>query len=345
MSPIDFRVPRLTRATAAGLAVVVLLGVAAAVVAVRMNRGLPDDAAFEYDGTVVTKAELDRRVEVLGALYGIAEPTDEDEKDTFRRDVAKAVAVSMVLEDAARDQGIVISDKSARDTLAKMVEGQLGNDPQRAFTEMLARFGVTEDDVLEEVKRQQAIARLFQDRTADAVDDVTPTDVRAYYGQEPDRFATPERRRLRNIVVKTRREAAAVLAQVRRGNDFADLARATSLDDATRQQGGSMGTVGAGELEGAYADAAFAAGTGEAFGPVQTRFGWNVGQVVRIVPGRAVSFAEVEDRVTDELRSERALKAWRAWLASRIRDADVEYAASYHPAHPDEPPASTTELP
>jgi peptidyl-prolyl cis-trans isomerase C len=345
MSPIEFRVPRLTRATAVGLAVVVLLGVAAAVVAVRMNRGLPDDAAFEYDGTVVTKAELDRRVEVLGALYGIAEPTDEDEKDTFRRDVAKAVAVSMILEDAARDQGIVISDKSARDTLAKMVEGQLGNDPQRAFTEMLARFGVTEDDVLEEVKRQQAIARLFQDRTADAVDDVTPTDVRAYYGQDPDRFATPERRRLRNIVVKARREAVAVLARVRRGNDFAALARATSLDDATRQKGGSMGTVGAGELEGAYADAAFAAAAGEAFGPVQTRFGWNVGQVVRIVPGRAVSFAEVEDRVTDELRSERALKAWRAWLADRIHDADVEYAASYRPAHPDEPPASTTELP
>lgn len=344
MTP-KLQLPRLTRNGAIALVAVVLIGITGVVVGVVQSRGLPDDAAFEYDGAVVTEADLDDRVEVLGALYGIKEPAGEDARDTFRRDTAKAVAVSMILEDAAGDAGIVISDKSARDTLANMVEGQLGSDPQRAFTEMLARFGVTEDDVLEEVKRQQALARLFQERTADAVEDLTPTDVRAYYGQNPGRFATPERRRLRNIVVGTRREAAAVLAKVRRGTDFVELARLTSLDDATREQGGAMGTVGAAELEDAYADAAFAAGLGDAFGPVRTRYGWNVGQVVRILPGRDASFADVQDQVTDELRSERALKAWREWLADRIRDADVEYAAAYLPAHPDEPPASTTELP
>jgi parvulin-like peptidyl-prolyl isomerase len=344
MTP-KLRLPRLTRNSAIALVAVVLIGITAVVVGVLQSRGLPDDAAFEYDGEVITEADLEDRVEVLGALYGIKEPDAAEDKDTFRRDTAKAVAVSMILEDAAEDQGIVISDKSARDTLAKMVEGQLGADPQRAFTEMLARFGVTEDDVLEEVKRQQALARLFQERTADAVEDLASTDVRAYYGQNPGRFATPERRQLRNIVVGTRREAAAVLAKVRRGTEFVELARLTSLDDATREKGGAMGTVGAAELEESYAEAAFAAGEGQTFGPVQTRYGWNVGQVVKILPGADVTFAEVEDQVTDELRSEKALKAWRDWLADRIRDADVEYAAAYRPAHPDEPPASTTELP
>jgi parvulin-like peptidyl-prolyl isomerase len=345
MTPIEFRRPRLTRGRAAVAALVVLLGVAAAVIAVTQSRGLPDDAAFEYDGEVVTTADLDDRVEVLGALYGIKEPEAGKDKDTFRRDTAKAVAVSMILEDAAADEDIVISDKSARDTLAKMVDGQMGADPQRAFTEMLSRFGVTEDSVLQEVKRQQALALLFQKLTAEAVEDVTPTDVRAFYGKDPGRFGTPERRQLRNIVVATRAEADAVLAQVRSGTDFAAAARQSSLDDATREQGGAVGEVGAGELEEAYAEAAFAAGAGELFGPVQTRHGWNVGQVLKVLPAAAATFAAVEDQVTDELRSERALKAWREWLADRIRDADVEYAAAYRPAHPDEPPASTLAMP
>lgn len=345
MTPIAFRRPRLTRGRSVAAVLVALLGVAAVAIAVNQSRGLPDNAAFEYDGQVVTTSDLDDRVEVLGALYGIKEPEARKDKDTFRRDTAKAVAVSLILEDAARDEGIEISDKSARDTLAKMVDGQMGADPQRAFTEMLAGFGVTEDSVLEEVKRQQALALLFQKLTAEAVEDVTPTDVRAFFGKDPGRFATPERRELRNIVVASEAEAEAVLAQVKAGTDFASVARQSSLDDATREQGGDVGAVGSAELEEAYAEAAFEAAAGELFGPVQTRHGWNVGQVVKVLPAAKTTFAAVEDQVTDELRSERALKAWRQWLADRIRDADVEYAAAYRPAHPDEPPASTPELP
>lgn len=346
MTPNELRMPRSTRGRAVGgLGVMVALAaVVAFVVGVRESDDLPADAALSYEGTVVTEAELDRHAEVLGALYGIQEPEEADKRDAFQRDIAKAVAVSMILENAAEEQDIVISDKAARDTLASMVEGQLGSDP-RAFTDLLTRFGVTEHEILVEVKRQQAIARLFQDRTVDAVEDVTPEEVRAYFAEDPARFATPERRALRNIVVKTRREAAALVARLRRGDDFVALARATSLDDATRARGGAMGLVRADELEATYADAAFAAAPGRVFGPVRTQFGWNVGQVVRVLPGEDVRFEDVETEVTDHVRSERALAAWRDWLRDRIRAADVEYAAAYRPEDPDEPPALATDLP
>ncbi|RHW28950.1 peptidylprolyl isomerase [Nocardioides immobilis] len=326
------------------LAVVVAVVAAAVVIGLRDNRGLPDDAAFAYDGTVVTESDVDHWVEVMGALYGIEEPADEDERDAFRRDAAKAMAVSMILDDAAEDAGIVISDKRARDTLARMIEGQLGDDPHRAFTDLLASFGVTEDEVLDEVKRQQAVAGLFQERTADAVDDVTVADARAYFEEDPDRFATPERRQLRNIVVGSRTEAVGLLSRLRRGDDFAALARATSLDDATRRRGGVLGTVRPDELDTSYATVAFRTRPGTAFGPVKTRYGWNVGQVVDVVPGRTAVFSEIQQSVIEALRSERALEAWRGWLTDQIREADVEYDAAYLPDDPDEPPATNTGL-
>ncbi|HSV40025.1 MAG TPA: peptidyl-prolyl cis-trans isomerase [Nocardioidaceae bacterium] len=313
------------------------LAALAVVLGARQLGGLPAEAAFEYDGKVVTEAELERHIDTLSALYGIQEPAADDAHDRFRRDIAKAVAVSMILDDAARAQDIVISDKSARDTLADMIEGQLGSE--QAFTELLSKFTVSEEDILGEVKRQQAVARLFQDRTSHAVGDLTPTDIRAYYEQDPSKFATPERRTLRNIVVTSRAEAAGLLEQLRRGAKFAALARQTSMDDATRDKGGLLGSVTSSELDPAYADAAFAAAEGTSYGPVQTRFGWNVGLVVAALPGHEGSFAEVEEQVTDALRSERALEAWREWLAGQIREADVEYAAAYLPSNPDEPPS------
>lgn len=323
-----------------GIVLTLVLAVAGGVLGVRAATGLPDDAAFAYADQVVTEAELADEVDALGALYGIEEPKEDKARDTFRRDVAKSVAVGMVLDTSARKRDIVISDKSARDTLAMMVEQQLGADPQESFTRILSKFGVSEDDVLEEVKRQQAVARLFQEVTGDAAATVTPDVARAHFEEEPERFATPERRQIRNIVVASRKDAETVLAEARRGVDFAALARRTSLDDATRDQSGDLGVVAAAELDPAFAKAAFAAGKGALFGPVQTQFGWNVGQVTRVVPATTPDFEEVSAQVTDTLRSERALAAWRKWLAGEIRAADVEYSERYLPADPDAPPAT-----
>lgn len=328
-----------------GVVLVLAVLVAGAVLGVRELRDLPDDAAFEYDGTVVTKDDLDERVEVLGALYGIKEPGKKDGRAAFRRDTAKAVAVSMVLDDAARDKGVAVSDKRARDTLDQMVASQLGADPREAFTELLADFGVTEAAVLDEVKRQQAVALLFEKITKDAAADVTAADARDYYEAHPDRFMTPEGRELRNIVVRTDKDAQVVVQRARKGEDFAALARANSLDDATRDQGGALGVVPASSLAGDYAKAAFGARSGAVFGPVRTQFGWNVGQVVRIVPGKEPTFDQVEDQALDVVRSERALETWRDWLEGRIKKADVEYADSYRPEDPNEPPAVATEQP
>jgi peptidyl-prolyl cis-trans isomerase C len=321
------------------LTVAVVAGLVA--IGYRQLTGLPADAAFEYDGDVVTVSQLDERVDALGALYGIKEPAEKDQQATFRRDVAKAVAVSMILDDAAQQHDIVISDKSARDTLAAMLEAQMGPDPDKAFTELLGEYGVSEDHVLDEIKRQQALARLFQDVTKEAVEKATPDAVRAYFDKDPSRFATPEQRRLRNIVVATRKDALAVLARARKGDDFGALARQTSLDDATRDKSGDLGTVTSAELDPAFADAAFAVPAGGLFGPVQTQYGWNVGQVRKIVPGSPSDFATVKAEVTDALRSELALSAWRKWLAEQIKAADVEYADSYRPDNPDAPPADS----
>ncbi|KQZ68738.1 peptidyl-prolyl cis-trans isomerase [Nocardioides sp. Root151] len=330
--------PQRTRTRVGALVALVAVVAVGAGAGYRMFTGLPDDAVLEYDGQVITQHDLDERVDALGALYGIQKPAAADDQDTFQRDAAKAVAVSLILDDAAEEHDIVISDKSARDTLAAMLEEQLA-DPRKDFNQLLAKFGISEDDVLEEIKRQQAIALLFREITQDAVDGVGADDVRSYFDDDPSRFALPEQRRLSNIVVSNRKDARTVVAAVRGGTDFATVARKVSLDDATRDKGGDLGTVTAAELDEAFAEPAFAAGKGRVFGPVKTPYGWNVGRVVAVTPGRAMPFARVKDQVADAARSEAALKAWRQWLKDEIKDADVEYADDYRPKNADEPPA------
>lgn len=330
--------PRSRRAQVVVAVATVLALAGAAFLIQRQLTALPGDAVLRIDDHVVTESEFNRRVDTLGALYGVAEPEEDDERDKFHRDIAKSIAVSLMLDAAAKDHDIVISEKSARDTLSTMLKEQLGDNPQQAFSDLLAEFRVSEDDILQEVSRQQAIARLFREVTQKAVDSVTEPDAKALYDADPAQFAVPESRRLANIVVATEGEATAVLTALQQGRDFATVARARSLDDATSDGGGLIGLVQASELDGTYADAAFAAGTGALFGPVRSQYGWNVGKVVRVAPAKPRPFETVQLDVIDTLRSERAMDAWREWLAELIKAADVEYADRYRPARPDEPP-------
>lgn len=328
---------RRQRLLLAGLVVVMLASISAGVALTHRDR-LPKDAALKVGDTVVSKEQLQRRVDVLQALYGVKEPRDAQQQDRFRRDVAKAIAVSIVLEDAARDRNVVVADQAARATLTRLIQKEFPGQGHDAFVQAMGNVGVSEREVLDEIKRQMVVSRLFDEVTAGvSVDD---GQVRREYEADRKDMVVPARRRLSNIVVSERRAAQAIIRQARSGQPFAALVRTYSLDGSTRRSGGDLGYMAAKDLEPAYAQAAFSTPANNFFGPVKTRFGWNVGEVTGVKPARPMTFADVRDELRSRLQTEKALEVWRAWVSKRIKDADVTYAAAYLPADPDSAPSN-----
>jgi peptidyl-prolyl cis-trans isomerase C len=330
------------RSLKVGLMALVLVAVmgAAAFGYPKLSARLSDDAAFRYAGEVVTEDELEERVEILSALYGVTRPEDSKNGELFDRDAAKSMAVSRILEDAATDRDIEISDRQAQAQLDGLIDKQLLGG-RAAFVDWLAEMGLKERDVLDEIKRQMATSRLVEEVVGD-VEEVTSEEVRAAYDEHRDKMATPEARQLTNIVVETRTEAQQVARLAWAGEDFAGLVATWSRDGSTRDSGGDLGLVTADQLEASFAKAAFAAKNGSVFGPVQTRYGWNVGKVVKIQPSRALAFTEVEDELAAELQNRERLEKWRDQLGDLLEEADVEYADDYRPEDPTAPPS---ELP
>lgn len=329
--------PATTKATV--LAVILLVavagGAAANVVVDRMTR-LPDGSAFRIGDDVVTVAQLNRRVELLKSLYGVRPPRDPSKRDKFKRDTAKAIAVSEILEDAARADGIVIADKTANDQLGKLIKDSYRGN-REAFLRTLASTGLSERNVLDEIKRQQTSAKLYG-RVTGNVSKATDESARAYYDRHKNQMVSPEQRELSNIVVKTRDEAGAILQQLHSGADFSAVAGQRSLDGQSKDKGGALGMVTASQLEAGYGKAAFAAKPGSLFGPVQTSSGWNVGKVGKVQPAVPLSFDQLKQNIKAKLDNDATLKRWNDWLTERIREADVEYAPAYQPADPLAPP-------
>ncbi len=330
-APGQARRPRRTLVAAALAAVLIAVGVGG-LLRWAPWAGLPDDAAFQVGDTVVTDADVQRRTDVLRALYGVQVPEDAPGLDRFRRDTAKAMAISVVLDDLAREKKIAIADKTVSDALDRFLAQRYPQGGRAAYVQALAAQGVGEKDVLAEIRRQLVVRDLFDRTTKDVA--VSDAELRKVFDADPAKYAQQQQRQLRHIVVADQTVAQAVLRRLRAGQPFAAVAAQVSLDGSTKGKGGDLGLVTAAELDPAFAKAAFAVAQGSLFGPVQTPLGWHVGKVDRVVPGAASTFEQVRSQLREQQETERAVAVWRDYITARVADADVEYAADYRPADP-----------
>jgi peptidyl-prolyl cis-trans isomerase D len=153
---------------------------------------------------------------------------------------------------------------------------------------------------------------------------VTGEEARAWFDENREKLAMPERVRVRHVFAPTlgstddaaRAVVAAALARLQTGESgFAALARELSADPATKDRGGDLGWMSRARLPGDFAAAAFATPVGK---PVllRTRIGWHLIEVTGRLPSEPVAYEDVEAAVIAALE---AVK--RRGAAPAFRDA------------------------
>lgn len=149
--------------------------------------------------------------------------------------------------------------------------------------------------------RDRVLAAAYVDEQVASA--VTPDTVSRLYAAQAEVTRIGDEVRARHIVVETREEADAIVAQLAEGADFAALARQKSIDRATAPLGGEIGWFNRSQMTPAFAEAAFAAKKGEIAPPFETEFGWHVLEIVDARRGGAIPFDEVREAIEEFLRT------------------------------------------
>ena len=144
--------------------------------------------------------------------------------------------------------------------------------------------------------------------------------VAAFYKENASRYEKAKRVQARHILVRVpegapqaqdeaaRKKVEALAERVKKGEDFAAVAREASEDPGTKDKGGELGFFGAGVMAKPFEEAAFALKKGELSPPVRTRFGWHLIEVEAVEEPRTVPLAEVQGDIARELLETEAAK-------------------------------------
>ncbi|MBX3532167.1 MAG: peptidylprolyl isomerase [Rhizobiaceae bacterium] len=250
-------------------------------------------------------------------------------------------------EDAivARVNGLEIRQFDV-DVAAEMYGGQLGDMPDDARLSLLVdalidgrlaadAAKVAGIDKTAEVRARlgfletQTLRAAFLD--TEVAKRVTDEAVRKVYDNEVAKTPFPDEFRASHILVATEQEARDIIEALKGGTDFAETARAKSLDEASREKGGDLGFVEAGtilpEIESAAAALAPGAFSQE---PVASAFGFHVVRLEERRTQPAPSFEEVAPQIRAAMERQAAAAVM----------AEVKAAATVEKLVPDvAPPA------
>jgi peptidyl-prolyl cis-trans isomerase SurA len=238
-------------------------------------------------------------------------PTDPDQLHALRRDLLNGlIDQQLVLQAALRDTSIAVSEQqvqAAVDRAYREVRNQFSSELEFRRQLATSNFGTPEEyrRWLADQQRRELISNQLIQRMREEGDltPLAPTEGELQEFYEANR-AQQQRRpatiSFRQIVVRvkpsaaaldsTRRLADSLVARLRDGADFAQLARRFSQDPGSRDQGGDLGWVRRGNFVPQFETVAFRMRPGQISDPVLTVFGYHIIEVQRTQP------AEVQAR-------------------------------------------------
>lgn len=155
----------------------------------------------------------------------------------------------------------------------------------------------------------------FDEIAAEVV--VPEEELLSYYNDNMAQYDIPEKRRARHILVKSdendspelkaekRHLIDGLLARLRKGEDFAALAKEQS-EDGSAAKGGDLGFFPKGRMVKPFEEAAFSLAAGEISDVVESRYGFHIIKVEEIQPAHQKTVDEAREEIENTLKKEKA---------------------------------------
>jgi parvulin-like peptidyl-prolyl isomerase len=305
---------------------------------------VPANAVALIGETAVLRTEFERLFRQAEAAYetqGREFPAPgTPEYEQLKNQTVDFLIQRIEFEREAEALGLTVTEQEVADRLAELKQQFFEGDEQ-VYQEELENQGITEADVLADLRAQLISRKIFEEVTNGET--VTEQEVDTYYEENQEQFTTPESREVAHILVEDKQLADDLYAQLQEGANFEELAKKHSTDTGSAEEGGKLTDV-RGSFVPEFEEVAFALETGEVGKPVESQFGWHIiTALADTKPEETTPLEDVRESIRDQLLQDKQNRAMAAWVEQlRAKFADqISYATGFAPAVTGTPPVGT----
>jgi peptidyl-prolyl cis-trans isomerase C len=290
------------------------------------------EKAAVVNGKVILRADLDREMQRVEQQFAsMGKQIKDFQLLQIKMKVLETLIARELLYQESQNKGVQIDDAALKARMKKIKDRFPSEED---FKNALSRANLNEDSLKSQIGRQLAI-QSFIDEDLAAETTVSAKETREYYDNNPDRFRQPEKLRASHILIKVesaadetqKAEARKKLEEVQQkledGASFADLAREYS-EGPSNSKGGDLGFFARGQMVPPFEEAAFAMEPGQVSDIVQTRFGYHLIKVVDKRPESKLAYAEVKDKLQNQLRQKKVQEEVTAHVEELKSEAEIE---------------------
>lgn len=245
----------------------------------------------------------------------------------FEQDLAREITLGKI--DSALMNSVVVSPKAAEAEYRRTNENARIRYVLLDAGSTVATINVTPGEVEDYYRKNQAkYAHGEQRKVRYLLADYarlrgqaqpTEQELRQYYATNGSRYRTPAAAQVQHILIKSepgapaaadaaaKSKAESIVAQLRGGADFAQVARANSEDPSSAGNGGDMGWVEKGQTVDAFEQAIFSVPLNTISDPIRTQeYGYHIVKVTERREDRVRPFEEVRGEIATALSTDKS---------------------------------------
>ncbi len=283
---------------------------------------------------IITLYDVNREAQLLITEAEKKGAINDAARSKIRRTVLDRLIEKKLTEQKIRELNIRVSEEEIRQAIDD-VRKQNNIPSQEALVAALAGQGLSFDLYRAQLQEQIEKLKLVSMEVRAKVQ-VGETEMRDYYTANLAKYTEEESFRARHIFFKTGEKATpddiqrskatalAVLADVKGGKDFAELAKKFSEDPAARKDGGDLGSFKKGDMQPELEKTIISLKPGEVSELVTTPIGFHIIKLEAKVAGKTKPFENVKSDIEETLYRKKSEERFSQWAKDLRGKASVE---------------------
>lgn len=308
-----------------------------------------EEIIARVNNQIITRSEYQREQEQLKQEVQQQDPANADKVLAERKkDVLRGLIDQQLLLEKGKDLGITADAELVKklDEMRKQMKLENMEDLEKAAQAQGVSYEDFKQNLRNQIITQQVIGREVGSHLS-----ISKEEEQKFYDEHKSEMEHPEQIKLSEILIAPEKFAAKengtdgaageqaqiaaaqakaeeVLAEIRKGASFEDVAKKNS-NGPTADQGGDLGYFKRGTLAKELEDKTFAMKPGEVSDVIRTKQGFVILKVTEHEAAGIPNLKQVEPRIQDAIYMQKLEPALRAYLTKLREDAYIDVKPGY----------------